>query len=70
MKNYMHINTGTVDTAENWLAEYISMPMHEWHGYEDEEDFEANFPHDDKVACWDFCLVEVQKNDKGEWEQV
>lgn len=66
----MHVNTGTVQTREEWRAEMISMPLHEWHGYEDEEDFESNFPHDDKVASWDFHLVEVEQNDKGEWEAV
>lgn len=66
----MHVNTGSVDTADNWLAEYLSTPLHEWHGCEDEDDFNEKILLNNSIPSWDFCLVKVQENEKGQWEAV
>lgn len=70
MTYLMNIHTGSVDTRENWRIEFSNTPIHEWHGYESEEDFNENFEHDDLVMSWDFCLVDVQQDDNGVWEII
>lgn len=34
----IHANTGTIQTFEEWKADYLSMPYYEWFGYESEKE--------------------------------
>lgn len=55
MKKYlMNTATGSIDTEENWVRDWRSMSEEEWGSYEF-----------DPFGL----LVEVRKNDNGEWEE-
>lgn len=54
MKKYlMNTATGSIDTEENWVRDWRSMSEEEW-GSDEFDPFGL--------------LVEVRKNDNGEWE--
>lgn len=55
MKKYlMNMATGSIDTEENWVRDWRSMSEEEWGSHEF-----------DPFGL----LVEVRKNDNGEWEE-
>jgi len=50
----MNINTGSVDTEENWRADFDSMSQEEW----------------GSRCFADGMLVHVEKSDTGDWVEV
>lgn len=62
----MNPHTGSVDTRENWLADCESMEIYQWHGYESMDEFKNG------VGCieWDNDLIEVVKDENGDWVEM
>jgi hypothetical protein len=60
MQKFTHQTMGGNATLEEWRQVMFTMPLHEWHGYKSEKEFEENFGHDDLVMSWSFCLDEVE----------
>lgn len=65
VKRYMHVNTGSVDTEENWVS-----------AIEKETDYLENFKEGTTAQeafdeyCRDGKFVEVQKDIHGNWKEV
>ena len=69
-KQYMNPNTGSVDTIENWKAEYEATDNKwEWFGIATEDEFLLITDNGDNPLYWDNDLKEVEKVG-GEWKEV
>lgn len=62
MKHLMNIHTGIIDTEENWRADYESMSLCEWFGFETDECMQAAIDDD---CAWDANLIVVIRDDMG-----
>ena len=66
IKYYMHPQTGSVDTEENWMDTYRECEE-ERKKYENYEEYE-NVPEWDGESLTDLC--EVRKDENGDWVEV
>ena len=62
----MHLQSGDVEAAEEWRADYESMDLESWFGKHISE-----ITPEDK-ANWEACghLIEVVKNEDGDWVEA
>ena len=66
MTNLMNVNTGSVQTRAEWIADFKASELHEWLGYETLEEMkEAG-----ECRVWSHMLVAVEQNENGEWVEV
>jgi len=63
----MHTMTGSIDTRENWIAEFKATEYHEWFGYETLEDMKNS---GSDCSDWSKYLIEVREDENGDWEVI
>jgi len=59
----MHKESGEVASESDWRADYESMDIESWHGCESKDANPNNWLEEGH-------LIEVEKNESGEWEEV
>ena len=68
----MNINTGAVQTSEDWQDDFLSMHLCEWFGFADEEELKQHMITGNLLGFWDNPLVEVKRSkfDENKWIKV